>query len=175
MTNLPVPTLASEVPGNFLTSALWNAAVVNGLTFALNAPMFYGYQAVAQSIPNNAATAITLDSESIDSYGGHSTSSNTSRYVAQVPGWYLCAATTVFGANTTAGRGATVYKNGVEVPGAAGFSSGATPYSSATGMCFVYLNGSGDYVEMWGYQNCGAALATNTTHNSSFMVLWVHV
>lgn len=174
MTNLPVPTLASEVPGNFLTSALWNAAVVNGLTFALNAPVFYGYQAVAQSIPNNAATAITLDSESIDSYGGHSLTSNTSRYVAQVPGWYLCVGTTVFNPNTTSGRGSTVYKNGVEVPGGAGFSAGSSPYVSSSGICLVYLNGTGDYIEVWGYQISGAALSTNVTHSSSLLALWVH-
>lgn len=174
MTNLPVPVPASVAPGQLITGALWNAAVANGLTFMLNRPMFVGYQAAAQSIANNAAAPITLDSTAVDTYSGHSNSSNNSRYVAQVPGWYLCAGTTVFGPNATAGRGSTIYKNGVEVPGGAGFTPGTTPFASALGLTLVYLNGTGDYVEVWGYQISGAALSTNVTHNSSLIVLFVH-
>lgn len=174
MTNLPVPVPATVLPGQLITGALWNASVTNALTYVLNRPMFYGYQAAAQSLANNAAAPITLDSSTIDTYGGHSNTSNNSRYVAQVAGWYMVTGTVTYNPNTTAGRAATIYKNGTEVPGAAGFAAGATPYASATGECFVYLNGTGDYVEVWGYQNCGAALATNTTHNSSLTAIWIH-
>jgi hypothetical protein len=174
MTNLPVPVPATVQPGSLITGALWNANVANGITFSTNVPMFYGYQSAAQSLTNNAAAAITLDSSTIDTYAGHSNSSNNSRYVAQIPGWYLVSGTVVFGPNATAGRGATIYKNGTEVLGAAGFSAGTTPFASATGMCLVYLNGTGDYVELWGYQISTTTLATSASHLSSMLCLWVH-
>ena len=81
MANLPVPIPAAEVPGNFITGALWNANVFNGLTFLLNPPLFAGYQTTGQSIPSGQSpVAITMDTETIDTYGGHSTTTNASRF-----------------------------------------------------------------------------------------------
>lgn len=175
MTNLPVPVPSYEVPGSFITGALWNANS-NGLTFLLTRPAFFGYQSTVQSIASNASVAINLDTESIDSYGGHSTSSSNSRYVAQLPGWYWVQGTVNFNANTTAGRCAFIMKNGSTVPGAFGAAAGATPYTAVSASCFVYLNGLGDYVELWGYQNCGSALSTSSVNGqtSSLSALWIY-
>ena len=75
---LPVPTLATVVPGGFITSAGENAVGPAGLGFSLNVPVAVLYQAVSQSIPTGGSgAAITFDSESLDSYGGHSTSTNS--------------------------------------------------------------------------------------------------
>src|SRR5690348_12981216 len=98
-----VPVSVQEAPGNFNTAALFNAQVKALNDFLTAPPVFSGYATTAQSIPNaNAMTALNFDTEVLDSDGGHSTVTNTSRYTATVPGTYL-----VFGfvgwANTSGG------------------------------------------------------------------------
>jgi hypothetical protein len=175
MTNLPVPTLATEIPGNFIASALWNALGPSGLGFSLAVPVASLYQITAQSIPSATATAVNMDGENSDTYGGHSVVTNTSRYVGQVPGYYLTIATVLYGSNTTGVRIAYVYRNGALIDGSFGASAGST-YSSATAIAVPYLNGSTDYVEAWTYQTSGGALSTNTSAGqaSSLTVYWLH-
>lgn len=175
MTNLPVPTLPTEVPGNFMTSSLINTIGVNGLGFSLAVPVASLYQITVQGITNASATAVTMDGENSDTYGGHSVVTNTSRYVGQVPGYYLCVATVLYGSSTTGVRIAYVYKNGALIDGSFGASAGST-YSSATAIAVPYLNGSTDYVEAWTYQTSGATFNTNTSAGqaSSLTVYWLH-
>lgn len=179
MPNLPVPVLATEVPGNFLTAALWLANVVNALTFALNPPDFMGHQTATQSIANTTWTALTVDAETVDTYGGHSTTTNTSRYVGQVAGYYQVSGVSAWAASSTGGRGAAIALNGTRMIGHAAFAmaaAAATPSAIATPTREVFLNGTTDYVEVQGYQASGGALATTAGVDvtSSLYVRWSH-
>jgi hypothetical protein len=178
MTGLAIPTLASEVPGNFITSALWLANVYNLGTFLLNPPDFVGTQTVAQSLPNTTWTGLTLDTQQLDSYGGHSLVSNTSRYVAQVPGWYTCAGVAGIANNPTGPRGARLHVNGSPVQGTAKFQGAVSGVDLGipTPTRDIHLN-VGDYVEVAAYQNSGAALNTAvfTDISSALFVRFSHV
>lgn len=171
MANLPVPVPASEQAGNLITGALWNANVYNGLSYLLSPPAFSGYQSSAQTFTNNAQTALLLDSEALDSYNGHSTTSNTSRYVAQVTGYYFVFGTITWVTNTTGVRVCFLAKNGTAVNGAYGGLANTTFNATAMTAGVVQLN-SGDYVETWGIQNSGGGLATQTPSQCSAMTLW---
>ena len=175
MTNLPVPTLATEIPGNLIASSVWNAVGPNGLGFSLAVPVASLYQITVQGIPNASATAVNMDGENSDTYGGHSVVTNTSRYVGQVPGYYLTIATVLYGSSTVGVRIAYVYKNGALIDGAFGASPGST-YSSATAIAVPYLNGTTDYVEAWTYQTEGGTFNTTTSAGqaSSLTVYWLH-
>lgn len=175
MFNLPVPVLPTEVPGDFMTSSLINTIGVSGLGFSLAVPVASLYQITAQSISNGTATAVSMDGENSDTYGGHSVTTNTSRYVAQVPGYYVAIATILYGSSTTGVRIAYVYKNGVLIDGSFGATPGST-YSSATAVAVPYLNGSTDYVEAWTYQTSGGNFNTNVSsgQSSSLTVYWLH-
>ncbi|WP_147267286.1 hypothetical protein [Streptomyces sp. SDr-06] len=159
MTNLPIPVMSTAAPGNFLTSALWNAQVRDAINFVLNPPIFFGYSTSTVSLAAGVFTAIGLDTEVFDSYGGHSTVTNTSRYVAQVAGVYE-----VIGAGSlqsTSGTLLAVYvgKNGTIIPG----SEVETPPMSthfngiSSPPAMVQLN-VGDYVET--YVLCSSAAST---------------
>lgn len=181
MTNLPVPILATEVPGNFLTAATWLANVTNALTFALNPPDFIGNQTVSQSVASASWTDLTLDTESVDTYGGHSTTTNTARYVAQVPGYYMVSGVSAFLGNVTSARGAAIALNGVLINGHGGIaqavSSTTYPTAIATPTREVFMNGTTDYVTIQGFQASGAALSTtpsSSTLQSSLYVRWSH-
>lgn len=179
---LPVPTLATVVPGGYITSAGENAVGPAGLGFALNVPIATLYQNTTQSLTTSTNTAISLDGESLDTYGGHSTSTNNSRYTAQVPGYYLVYGVIVFAANATGWRACTIAKNGSTsaVPGAFGIyqaTSSSLALSAAPALGIIQMNGTTDYVEIYGDQNTGGNLSTAvaaTIQQSCMSVWWMH-
>lgn len=177
MTNLPVPSLAAPAVGFPISQSYLTQQVYNPLTFLLNPPIFAGYQTTGQSIPSGQSpVAITMDSEAIDTYAGHSNTTNSSRYTAQVAGTYK-----VWGG--FAGGGFTsqtvfyafIAKNGVEVTGsrATDVGNSSHAYALATVPVFVTL-AVGDYVELY-----GASDTAGTSHTggptSSLNVEWRHI
>lgn len=177
MANLPVPVPATVSPSGFITSSLWNANVRDPLTYSLNVPVFVGTQTITQSAANGW-TACALDSEQVDTYGGHSTTSNTSRYVAPVAGWYTVAGVAVFVGNGTGIRAARIQINGSYVVGTAQFlapSSTGSFTGVMTATRAVQL-AAGDYVELGLGQTSGGALSTGVASDlaSALYVAWSH-
>lgn len=174
MTNLPVPVPASEQAGNLITGALWNANVYNGLTYLLNPPAFWGYQTASQSLTANNPAAILLDSEQIDSYGGHSTTSNTSRYVAQVAGYYFAFGSIVWTNTSTTGiRVAQLFKTGSAV-NAAYSSFSATSFNASALTAGIIQMNSGDYVELFANQSLTVATQASAPQYSSLLLWFMH-
>ncbi|MCX5285699.1 hypothetical protein [Streptomyces sp. NBC_00198] len=161
-----VPVIATESPGYFITAALWMAQFAAAAQFSIGSgsngvPRFRGYQTSVQSLSDNTWTPLTLDTEAFDSDNGHSTSSNTSRYVVQVAGTYNILGHAAFTANATGNRAARINVNGTAIPGSfvkglaatASHSSGVS--TSAQAVCAV-----GDYIEVYGLHTAGTALNT---------------
>lgn len=163
-----VPVLPTETPGNFLTGALWNAGPKALGDWSTGQPVFSGYQATAQSVANITWVSFTIDTETVDSDAGHSTTTNTSRYTATVPGLYLVIGTSGFATNTTGIRRVRLALNGAAILGTAAGSdafstTGTIGHATST---VVQMNGTSDYVEVQGYQASGGAL--NTSANADF-------
>lgn len=169
---LPVPSEMTGTVGQILTAAEWNANVRDGINFLLNRPLFVGYQATAQSVPSSTVTPFAFDTTVVDSYSGHSNTTNNSRYTAQVAGWYRVYGITGWGSNSSGSRAAWVTVNGSVL----GYSeqnaipSGGSTILSTSGL--VYLN-VGDYAQISGYQSSGSSLSTNAG-SSSMTVEWIH-
>lgn len=176
MTGLAVPTPANEVPGNFITGALWNSNVYNGLTFLLNRPLCSVWQNAAQSIPNASNTPIQFDSTNLDTYGGHSNVTNSSRYTAQVPGWYWVYGNISYSTASAGIRTAAITKNGSTVSGGFGSNNGNSAYYTTVSAAVPVLMAVGDYVETVAYQSSGAALnsAVGSGQGSGMVVWWIH-
>ena len=178
MANLPVPTLASEVTNNLIPAALWRASVYNPATFILNPPLFVGTQTSVQSIASNSWTAINLNTEQVDTYSGHDTVTNNSRYTAQVAGWYSVCGVVAWTPNGTSFRGSRLHVNGSVLQGSAqmtAFSNSANSTVVATAARSVQLN-VGDYVEVAGFQLTGSNLSTAVSGEvaSALWVCWSH-
>lgn len=125
-------------------------------TLAINGPAFRAYQATLQSISDNTFTKLTLNTEVFDTNSNYDTS--TYRFTPTVSGYYFISGTIYFNA---ANQYLTVaiYKNGSR--DAHGFQSGNGAYVyGSTATALIYLNGSTDYVELYGYQNSGTAKNT---------------
>lgn len=178
------PTPYQWQVGDVFSAALGNAQLYTGLTFLLNPPIFEAHQTATFNNVTSTMGSWTpisfADSAGIDtdSYNGHSTTTNPSRYVAQVPGWYWISGEVNWAVNATGVRGARMAVNGTAVPGTGMITAAVSGFATAvaTGVRKVYLNGTTDYVELHGAQNSGASLSTATGGDLCTMisVSWAH-
>lgn len=90
MPNPGLPSPSTYASGPVLTPEL-TGDVSNGVAWLNVPPQFIGMQTVAppQSIPDTATTPVNLDTEYLDTAGGHRDNSNQAIYYGMYPGWYL--------------------------------------------------------------------------------------
>lgn len=170
------------LPHQFTVGEVVTADNINtyysGITFLENPPLCVAYANAVQSIPNNTWTSLLFGANKVDTYNGHSVTTNTSRYVAQVAGWYIVSGVAVLGSSGT-NVASRLAVNGTVVLATANTGGALAAASLATAACDlpVFLNVN-DYVEVQMYQNSGGAVNTSATgvdFTSSMSVLWVHV
>lgn len=179
---LPVPTPRTWQVGDLAAasgSVNLNTELRDTANYLCAPPIAILRSTTGQSIPNNVLpmTTVTFDAEDVDTYNGHSTVTNTTRYTAQVAGWYHVLGHADFQANATGRRAAQLFVNGTgvrqnESPVCTAASSPTTCIVEAS----LYLN-VGDYVELALFQTSGAALGlqNNTTPHLETMlcVFWI--
>lgn len=172
MANLPVPSPRTFVPGEVEAGAYFNA-MRDALIFALNPPEALVTQIAVQSLANATFTAINFDATTVDTYGGHSNTTNNSRYVAQVAGWYWCQGQVCYDNTSSAGaRQVFLAKNGSRLGTAFQCAPGTSTSQGLSVGALVQL-AVGDYVEVQAWQNSGGALNTFSAQ-SSLAVDWRH-
>lgn len=173
----PVPVPRTWTAGETVTAASMNS-LRDQLAWLLAPPYFHGYQIASQTVADITAAPITMTGELVDTLGGHSTGTNTSRYTPNVPGKYRCIGQVSFVPNANGQRVAEFRKNGTAVagspygafPGAGGSFAATCAHAFATITC----NGTTDYIELWGNQNSGAALGTDVGGSASMMIIeWI--
>ncbi len=162
MSNPTVPNPATWVPGPVLVPSLRDD-VSNAVGFLSGPPLFQGYNSTSLSIPTGANSAITLDSEVIDTWGGHT--SGASNYYCQAPGWHIVNVGTQFAYtsatvhNFTASVGAS-YGSGLTIFQGEQVGGGST---QDPGPCAVELvplaNVGTDYVQASCRQDTGGAVS----------------
>ena len=154
------------------TLAAGSRLIVPRLVFAFGqAPAAKLRQSVAQAIANSSPTAITFNLEDLDTdpdgIGGHSTSSNTSRYTARYPGWYRVGGGVSFANNATGLRVVSWAVNGSNVAGSDVLVNAVTG-SNTTRMAarsdLIRLE-EGDYLELRALQTSGGSLNTAVTND----------
>lgn len=143
--NSGVLQLASGT-GNLVTvPSVTGTAMVSG-----NMPAFSAYASNNQSVTSATFTKVTLDVEEFDTNNNFA----SSRFTPTVAGYYQISGSVQI--NVSSGfsvRGlASIYKNGSEYK-RGGYQWPNTGGSTSTYQVssVVYLNGSTDYVELWGF------------------------
>lgn len=173
MANLPVPVPRTYTVGETETGAYLNS-LRDALNFLLNPPSATLVQVTTATTLTTATWgAIGYDSSTFDNYGGHSNSTNNSRYTIQATGKYLVGGAAAFSANATGNRGAKVMKNGAVIQGPYTLGpTSSTRAMSASSSGFIVPCSTGDYLELAGFQDSGGNLATTiTTDQSSFFTV----
>lgn len=162
---------ASAAQGSRLTATELANDMTAGVTWLASRPFFVGYQGTAESIPNATWTPITLDTEQIDNYQGHSDSANPSRWYPPNSNniafgfhdYYLVTGLVRYNSASTAD-----FIAGVRLTGGTVQEGQKTPSIAASNAgCFVAdimeVTAATDYIELMGWQSTGAAVNTNAT------------
>jgi hypothetical protein len=124
-----------------------------GAGVAGNGPAFSAYKSTNQTVSNNTITKITFDTEEFDTRNNFAAGA----FTPDVAGYYILTAAVAWGAGTGTAH-MRFYKNG------AGAKDGSSDYidsiaNTTNAAALIYLNGSTDYAEVYGYQSSGGSLA----------------
>lgn len=165
MTAAPAPrTWANGEKPDYQT---WNQELYDTWVFLLNPPMVKARQTTAQSIPTSSWTALNFQTEDVDTHGFHSATVNPSRFTPTVPGFYVgyAGVSWVYNATTNSRRMFRIQKNGTTAWDRADTLAPnlANANLVVKGVAFgpLYCNGTTDYVEVYAYQDSGAAINTD--------------
>lgn len=118
-------------------------------------PAFSVYRGSTQSISNNTATKIQFNVEEYDTNNNFDSTTNY-RFIPTVAGYYQINLTCYFSGTSGTNLQLYIYKNGTNYKtslAASGISVGDYNISVTT---LVYLNGSTDYIEGWGYMSASS-------------------
>lgn len=130
-----------------------------------NGPAFAAYSGGGTSVATATVTKLAFDTKVFDTANCYNTS--TYRFTPNVAGYYLFNAVTRFGSFTSTQCFLRIYKNGstFNQGGGCGVSAG---YVQPTANWLVYMNGTTDYVECYGYQTSGSTQSTDYTDYYQF-------
>jgi hypothetical protein len=120
-------------------------------TLGINGPAFRAYQSSAQTLSSATFTKLQFQTEVFDTNSNFDNATNY-RFTPTVAGYYqINGAFTV--ATSATKMLVLIYKNGLV--DTVGFDSGSVSISVCSISNLVYLNGSTDYVELYGYFGTG--------------------
>jgi hypothetical protein len=162
--------------GIFTASTVLTAAELND---CFSPPRCRLTHSAAQSTTSGTPLALAFDTETVDSGGMHSTSSNTSRIT--VPsggsGMYLLGANIEFAANATGVRDLNIRLNNSTIIGSARATSASGTTPTRLTVTTIYPLNVGDYVEAVVNQTSGGNLNLNSAAEFSpiFFAQWVAV
>ena len=150
---------------------------VNALSFAadgtptflkgpVNVVAFSAYQSTLQSVPNATLTKIQFQTKEYDTASAFDSTTNY-RFQPLVAGYYQISANVGFVAAVQSCL-ATLYKNGSRYKDGVNAGSAAGYLFSSNLSAQVYLNGSTDYLEIFGYQAIGSPLSTQAAPYQTF-------
>ena len=133
--------------------ALQNVTLAKGLTVGANAaPAFSAYGTGSQTVTSGVTTKVSIDTEIFDTNSNFDNVTN-SRFTPTVAGYYQVNGV-VRGSATSSTLGiiAQIYKNGASysIGGSQSYSTNIAVGISVTLSEVVYMNGSTDYIELWG-------------------------
>lgn len=160
-----IPVYRTWVAGEIVTAAFMNTNIRDSGNFLLSWPVFEGRQALAQAVANGASVPILLDTEDIDTDNGHSTVTNTSRYVAQTTGRYQLSGGVAFQFVAGGRRSCWWAVTGAVVNGSQATlpAPGASDIEVAARTKTVFLTAPTDYVEIVAFQDSGVSANTYVT------------
>ena len=130
-------------------------------------PTFAAYQSTAQSLPQAIYTKLQFQTKEFD-VGTYFDAATNFRYQPLVAGYYQVSGG--FGVSGATQLSLILYKNGGTYKGI--FNTGATA-NTANGSALVFLNGSTDYIELFGFQGAAAQNTSIGIGNTYFQAVLV--
>jgi hypothetical protein len=156
-TDLQRAAIASPVAGmtrfNTTNTSLEFYDGAKWVPLAPNVPACSVYAGTTQSVVSVVYTKVALDTEIFDNFNFFNTATN--RFQPLVPGYYQvsCVCRAVAGGSNLSNINTVLYKNGSAYQRFAEIANGtfSVQVAQLVGSCIVYLNGSTDYIELYGF------------------------
>ena len=127
-------------------------------------PIFSAYLRANQTLTSGVTTKLAINTEEFDTASCYDTT--TYRFTPNVAGYYQVNAAMTYGASASATQGLIyIYKNGGQFK-TGSFLSGAS--SAVTASALIYMNGTTDYIELFGYVVAATPVANNGAKNTFF-------
>ena len=163
-------TLVGKATTDTLTNKTLTSPVITGATItvaATAAPAFSAYANAAQTVSSNVFTKIVLQVEEFDTNSNFDNTTNY-RFTPTVSGYYQINGTLrVTGTVTSTQIDLAIYKNGSVVANILDMSPSASLGSNSVitvgNSYLIYMNGSTDYIELYGYYYLGTATFSSTS------------
>ena len=114
---------------------------------------FLAQRGSAQTLTTATFTKVQFNTETIDT-GGYYDNATNYRYTPLVAGYYLVFASLLWDTSSANQRIVNIYKNGAAVNGATFYAN--TNYAYISTIFLVQMNGSTDYLEVYGYHDKGS-------------------
>ena len=125
-----------------------------------NMPAFSVYGSALVTMSQNTFTKVTFDTEDFDTNNNFA----SSRFTPTVAGYYQIEAFIYFSVTATGGGFASIFKNGSRYCDGTNFNSTNGNDIIATIAAVVYMNGSTDYIEIFGYQGYSATAGVGSNN-----------
>jgi hypothetical protein len=122
-----------------------------GVSTQVGAPAFYAYATGNTALTSATFTKIAMAAERFDTNSNYSTVD--SRFTPTVAGYYNITVSLDFNgnSNTTTRQIMSIYKNGTENVRLMDLRISTTNDTITSGSALIYMNGTTDYVEPYGY------------------------
>jgi len=153
--------------GDILTVDVGGKVSLPSTAIVNNGPAFSAYQSVSQTLPSSTFTKLIFQSvdpqfPNIGFSVGATSVDNLSRFQPNVAGYYQISGGFTVDTSFTGGTIA-IYKNGVMYKQGMGDIGGGNVTGNIWTMsALVYLNGTTDYAELYGYILTGQALSATS-------------
>lgn len=145
-------------------------SIASSATAPTSGPAFHAYLTATQNVTVSTFTKVQLNAEVFDTANCFDTTTNY-RFTPTVAGYYFFNGGMIF--QQTSGTGTTalaaIYKNGSNISQnelTAVYTSGLTLQTSI----LVYMNGTTDYAELYGYTNASSTPSFASGANTTFFI-----
>jgi hypothetical protein len=167
---LTLPDNTGTVVSTASTAVVSQAMLASGV--AGNGPAFSAYATAAQTVTNGVVTKVILGLENFDTANCFDSATNY-RFTPNVAGYYQINGA-IYGTSLslyTVSCLAVIYKNGsAYLGGAFANTQGSTGSNAASSVCsLIYMNGTTDYVELYGYLAGTGTLQLQNTSSLGLM------
>lgn len=120
-------------------------------TVMVNGPAFSAYLGSNQSVSASTYTKVQCNTEEFDTNSNYDNATNY-RFTPTVAGYYQINGSIDLGTSSISAGVIKIYKNGSGFKNGANFGGGTSyTFNTVVVSALVYLNGSTDYVELYGY------------------------
>jgi hypothetical protein len=127
----------------------------------LDGPAFSAYSASTQTVSASTWTKVVCGTEEFDTNNNFASST----FTPTVAGYYQVSGCISWDATISVSRGfSQIYKNG----GTFKYLSDLTSPSRSGGSCLIYMNGTTDYLELYGYMAGSGTLYFSASQQATY-------